>query len=433
MSDSSLSRREFVKTTSATAATAAMAGTLAAGASAPRRRPTDEIRIGLVGCGGRGTGAATQSIKSSEGVRLVALGDAFMPRVQSARKALLDPENGVADKVDVSDESCFDGLDAYKKVIHHPDVDVVLLATPPAFRPPHLAEAVAAGKHSFIEKPACVDPTGYRSILASAELARQKKLAIVTGTQFRRSNNYVDAITAIHEGAIGDVLFAQARYCSRGIWYRERQSGASDAQYQIDNWYHFVWLSGDQIVEQAVHNLDAINWAMGGPPETAFGNGGQRGRPADSEIYDCMSIDYRYPNGATLSFMCRQQPGKADVSNLIVGTKGVARIMPFATSTITSHDGKTVLSSRYEPNSYVQEHADLIASIRKGEPIVEAETMANSSLTAVMGRMAAYTGAEVSWDFVTRESKLDLMPFDLTFAFELVSPGVARPGQTKLI
>ena len=426
-----LSRRDFVKTTSATAAAGALASALPA--RSPHRPNTGDIRIGLVGCGGRGTGAAMQCMKSSEGVRLVALGDAFINKVEGARKGLADPESGVADKVDVKDDACFAGLDAYEHVIRHPDVDLVLLATPPAFRPLHLAEAVAAGKHSFIEKPACVDPVGYRSILASAEMAKQKNLAIVTGTQFRRSNNYADAIKAIHEGAIGDVLFAQARYCSRGIWYRERQPEMTDAQYQINNWYHFVWLCGDQIVEQAVHNLDAINWAMGGPPQTAFGSGGQRNRPADSEIYDCMSIDYLYPNGATLSFMCRQQPGKSEVSNLIVGTKGTARIMPFAVSTITSHDGKTLLRSKYEPNSYVQEHADLIASIRSGQPIVEAEAMANSSLTAVMGRMAAYTGSEVSWDFVTRESKLDLMPTELTFASELKSPGVARPGQTKLI
>jgi len=435
MSDTPLSRREFVKTTSAatTVTAAALAGTLPAASSVARAPRTGEIRIGLVGCGGRGTGAAMQSIKSSEGVRLVALGDAFMNKVQRARSALLDPESGVADHVQVSDEACFDGLDAYKKVIHHPEVDVVLLATPPAFRPPHLAEAVAAGKHSFIEKPACVDPVGYRSILESAALAREKKIAIVTGTQFRRSNNYAEAIAAIHDGAIGDVLFAQARYCSRGIWYRERKPAMTDAEYQINNWYHFVWLSGDQIVEQAVHNIDAINWAMGGPPETAFGNGGQRGRPADSEIYVCMSIDYRYPNGAVLSFMCRQQPGKNDVSNLIVGTKGTARIMPFGLSTITTHGGETLLRCRYEGQSYVQEHADLIASIRRGEPIVEAEPMAASSLTAVMGRMAAYTGQEVSWDFVTRESKLDLMPADLSFASAMASPGVARPGVTQLV
>ena len=429
MSKQPISRRDFVASSSAAAA----AGVLAAGLPAARSRATDEIRIGLVGCGGRGTGAAAQSIKSSEGVRLVALGDVFRHKVDGALKGLSDPESGVADKVDVAEDARYSGLDAYKSVIHHPDVDLVLNATPPAFRPVHLAEAVAAGKHSFIEKPACVDPAGYRSILRSAEIAREKNLAIVTGTQFRRANNYAEAVQAIHEGAIGDVLFAQARYCSGGIWYRDRAPEMTDVEYQLNNWYHFVWLGGDQIVEQAVHNIDAINWAMGGPPSLAFGNGGQRNRPADSEIYDCMSIDYEYPNGATLSFMCRQQAGKTEVSNRIIGSKGEARIKPFGVSTITTHGGEKLLRTRYKPNSYVQEHTDLIASIRSGAPIVEAEEMAASSLTAVMGRLAAYTGSQVTWDFVTKESKLDLMPPDLTMDTQLASAGVARPGETKLV
>lgn len=429
MSKRPISRRDFVVKTSTTAA----AGVLATRLPASGIRSTGEIRIGLIGCGGRGTGAVAQSIKSSEGIRLVALGDVFRDKVDGALKSLSDPESGVAESIDVADDACFSGLDAYKSVIRHPDVDLVLNATPPAFRSVHLAEAVAAGKHSFIEKPACVDPAGYRSVLESAAIAREKGLAIVTGTQFRRSNNYADAIQAIHEGAIGDVLFAQARYCSGGIWYRKRQADMSDAEYQLNNWYHFVWLSGDQIVEQAVHNLDAINWAMGGPPSMAFGSGGQRARPADSEIYDCMSVDYEYPNGATLSFMCRQQAGKNEVKNRIVGTKGEARIMPFGVSTITTHGGEKLLRTRYEPNSYVQEHADLIASIRSGQPIVEAEEMAASSLTAVMGRLAAYTGSQVTWDFVSKESKLDLMPPDLTLESNLVTAGVARPGNTKLV
>ncbi len=374
--------------------------------------------------------AAVDCLSSAPNVRLVAIGDALEQRLADARANLLDTD--VQDRIALTDASCFAGLDAYKRVIHHPDVNLVLLVTPPGFRPLHLAETVAAGKHTFVEKPVCVDPVGYRSVLASAKAARERGLAIVAGTQFRRSNNYIEAIQAIHSGAIGKVLFAQARYCVGDIWYRPREPGMSDAQYQIHNWYHFVWLSGDQIVEQAVHNLDAVNWAMGSPPRLAFGTGARRTRPADSEIYDSMAIDYEYPNGATLSFMCWQQPGKSHVWNRIVGSKGVAEIEPFGVSTIHTHDGQRVLRVDYEGNAYVTEHRDLIASIRGGAPIVEAEEVARSSLTAIMGRMAAYTGEEVTWQFAAEQSQLDLFPADLRLDSALPSAGVAVPGKTKL-
>ncbi|MHC5002019.1 MAG: Gfo/Idh/MocA family protein [Planctomycetota bacterium] len=430
MSDHPMKRRDFVKASSAAAAGVFAANMGLLGREARADGGSGEIRVGLIGCGGRGTGAAVNSVNSAEGVTIVALGDVFMSKVQQTRSRL---QQAIGDKLAVTDEACFDGLDAYRKVIRHPDVDVVIMATPPGFRPQHLAETVAARKHAFIEKPCCVDPAGYRSILESARIAREQGTAIVTGTQFRRSNNYVEAVKAIHEGAIGDILFAQARYCSGGIWYRPRTPEMTDAEYQINNWYHFVWVCGDQIVEQAVHNLDAINWVMGGPPARAFGSGGQRSRPADSEIYDCMSIDYEYPNGATLSFMCRQQEGKSEVMNRIVGTRGEAWILPFGTSMITKHDGTELLRVQYQPDAYTIEHTHLIESIRRGEPIVEAEELADSSLTAVLGRMAAYTGAEVPWEFAASESTLDLMPPDLTLSSSLPSPGVAKPGTTKLV
>jgi predicted dehydrogenase len=431
MRDKPMNRRHFVKVSSATAAAGALAtslGPLSRHARAVAK--ADEIRVGLIGCGGRGKGAAVNSVRSSDGVRVVALGDVFEEKVQQARQNLGD---ALGESLAVTDDTCFTGLDAYQKVIHHPDVDVVIMATPPGFRPQHLAESVAAGKHSFIEKPCCVDPAGYRSVLESARLAREKGLAVVTGTQFRRSNNYVQVVEAIHDGAIGEILFAQARYCSSGIWYRPRRPGMSDAAYQINNWYHFVWLCGDQIVEQAVHNLDAINWVMGGPPARAFGAGGQRSRPEDSEIYDNITLDYEYPKGATLSFMCRQQAGKTQVMNRIVGSRGEAWIMPFGQSTITEHGGAEVMRVQYEGDAYTQEHTDMIASIRAGEPIVEAEELAHSSLTAVMGRLAAYSGEEVAWDFVSEQSQLDMMPKDLTLQSTITSPGVALPGQVELL
>jgi len=422
-----LSRRNFVKASSATVIGATL------GSLAPRAHAagSDTIRVGLVGCGGRGSGAAMNAIKSAPGVQISALADVFPKKVKATRKRL--EKAGPAEAITVTDATCFSGINAYKELIRHPDVDVVILATPPGFRPVHLAEVVEVGKHAFIEKPACVDAVGYRSLLKSDEIARQKGISVVTGTMFRRSNNYMDGVQAMHDGKIGDILFAQARYCSGGIWYRPRKEGMTDVEYQINNWYHFVWLCGDQIVEQAVHNIDAINWAMGGPPTKAYGSGGQRNRPADSEIYDSTSLDFEYPNGATLSFMCRQHAGRNDVSNRFVGTKGTAVIMPFGNTILKIHDGSLITRSKYKGDAYTQEHTDLINSIRSGKPIVEIKELADSSLTAVMGRMAAYTGQAVTWDFMTQESQLDLVPAGLTRETQMVSQGVAVPGRTKLV
>ena len=432
--NSSPSRRDFAR-----AGLGAAAGALAArwtpgqepDSQVARTAPLDEIRIGLIGCGGRGNGAAANALRSAEGIRLVAVGDVFKRKAERSIQALT--ADGLGEKISVSEDSIFSGLDAYKKVIHHPEVDVVLHATPPGLRPLHLAENVAAGKHCFIEKPCCVDPAGFRSVMESTRKAREQGLAIVTGTIFRRSNNYAEGVRAIHEGAIGDILFAQARYCSGGIWYRKREEWMSDVEYQLNNWYHFTWLGGDQIVEQAVHNLDAINWAMGGPPKKAYGNGGQRVRPADSQIYDHTSIDYEYPNGATLSFFCRQQPGRGMVWNKIVGTLGEAWIHPFGKTEIKSHGGKVLLRSKYQGDAYVQEHTDLFASLRAGQPICEGEDLAHSSLTAVIGRLAAYTGEEVDYEWAAKESKLDLFPQGLELGGELASAAAAVPGRTKLV
>lgn len=426
-----VSRRDFVKATTTVAAASAVATPLgmlnpifAAGGS-------DVIRVGLIGCGGRGTGAASNALRSAEGIEVVALADVFSRKVDSSRSRLEKSKEGAS--VKLTDGSCYHGIDGYKRLIDRKDVDLVIHTTSPAFRGQHLARAVAAGKHNFIEKPGCVDPAGYHTILEAEKEARKKGLAIVTGTMFRRANNYADAIEGIHKGLIGDILFAQARYCSGGIWYRKRQQGMTDVEYQLDNWYHFVWLSGDQIVEQAVHNIDAMNWVMGGPPVRAFGSGGQRNRPDDSEIYDTMAIDFEYANGATVSFMCGQQPGKNQVSNKVVGTKGVAHIPPFGVSKLRNHDGEVLLRSKYKGDAYTIEHTHLMNSIRAGKPIIEATEMLNSSLTAVMGRMAAYTGQEVTWDFITKKSQMNLMPENLSRDTIVGFSEPARPGRTRLV
>jgi predicted dehydrogenase len=426
------SRRTFIRA-SAAAAGAVGLSSMASGKPIAPVKGSDEIRIGVVGAGGRGKGACVDSMSSSEGIRLVAIGELTFDLARGARDTLKNTR--VAAQVDVPDGNLFSGLDAYRQVINHDGVDLVILTTSPGFRPLHIAEAVRAGKHIFAEKPVCVDPAGYRSCLASAAQARKQGTAIVTGTMYRRQPSYVQAVERIYKGEIGRFIGGLAYYCSTGIWYRQRKPEMTDMQYQLYNWYHFVWLSGDQIVEQAVHNLDAINWIMGGPPVRAFGSGGQMTRPSDSEIYDHIDIDYEYANGAIISFKCRQIPGATPrVINTIVGTDGKAFVNPGEAHVVDASGNETFRLKHGGINPYVQEHKELVESIRSGNPLVELEDTAASSLTAVMGRMAAYSGKEVTWDFVTK-SEHRLMPDMGAISFDtpITSPGVQIPGQFKLI
>lgn len=422
-------RRDFVKASAASAAAASLASAIPLRAFAAG---SDEIRVGVVGVGGRGKGACYDCLSHSEGVRLVAIGDLTMDISRSAREALQDTDIGP--QVTVPDENLFGGLDAYQKVINHPEVNLVILTTSPGFRPLHLAEAVRAGKHIFMEKPVCVDPAGYRSVVESGAIAQQKGLCIVAGTMFRRQESYIGAIDLIHAGAIGKPVGGTARYCSNGIWYRARKEGMTDLQYQLYNWYHFVWLSGDQVVEQAVHNIDAVVWAMGGPPRSAFGGGGQFTRPADSEIYDNLNVDFSWGEGVDLSFRCRQIAGtKSVVSNTIMGTKGVAFVNPGGSKVVT-HDGKVLFEKVHKgPYPYKLEHSHLVDAIWAGKIINEAKQVADSSMTAVLARMAAYTGQEVTWDFATNESTLDLMPDQITDATPAPTPHVRIPGREELV
>jgi myo-inositol 2-dehydrogenase / D-chiro-inositol 1-dehydrogenase len=417
-SPNGLSRRAFIKSSAVTAAALAsqgLTGVYAAG--------SDRLRIGLIGCGGRGSGAALNALESSPNVELVALGDLFQDRLDDFRRGLARQ----GDKVKLSDDRCFVGFDAYRKVIGS-GVDLVILATPPGFRPIHLKAAVEAGKHVFMEKPVAVDPTGVRSVIASSDLAAQKKLAIVAGTQRRHQASYVETIKRIHDGAAGDIVAAQCYWNQGGLWMRPRQSNWSDTEWQIRNWLYFTWLSGDHIVEQHVHNLDVINWVFNTHPVRAVGMGGRQVRtdPAYGHIYDHFTIDFEYPNGAHLMSMCRQIDGTAgNVSEHVVGTLGTA-------DPGGSIQGKNAW--RFEGdqrNPYVQEHADLIASIRAGKPLNEGRRIAESTLTAIMGRMSAYTGQEITWD-QTLNSKLDTMPKELAMG-PLPVPPVAMPGTTPFV
>lgn len=424
-----LGRRGFL---SASAVGTAGLATMVHSSSAVAEDKT-EVRLAVVGCGGRGSGAINDSLTINEGVKLVAAADLYEKSCENMCKAM---SKKYPDKVNVPESKMYAGLDGYKRILDDPEVDLVLLTTSPGFRPYHVTEAVEAGKHVFAEKPSCVDPAGYRLCLAAHDKAVANNTAIVTGTQYRRQVNYIGAIEQIRSGAIGEVVSAVSRYCSSGIWYKNRKPGMSDAQYQLDNWMHFIWLSGDQIAEQAVHNIDAMNWVMDSAPVSAYGSGGRFTRPDDSEMWDNVAIDYEYPGNRTVSFMCRQLPGtEGDNSNIVYGTQGICYIGAMSNgSRITDRDGKEIWSMGGSiGDAYEQEHKDLVDSIRAGKPIVELKQTADSSLTAVMGRMAAYTGQRVSWDFVTKESQLDLFPKDLTWESELPEPKHAVPGATKLI
>ena len=420
----STTRRDFLKT----ATTAALATAIAPKASAfagARASGSDAIRIGLIGCGGRGTGAVEDALTSSQGVSLVAMGDLFPDRLSASRDRLREK---FGNAIDVPPDRSFTVFDAYQKVLAS-DINYVVLATPPGFRPIHLGAAVAAGKNIFTEKPVAVDGPGIRTVLALAEQARAKGLAIAAGTQRRHQTGYLETMRRIHDGAIGNILSARCYWNQGFLWKKDRQPEWSDAEWQIRNWLYFTWLSGDHIVEQHVHNIDVVNWAMQTHPARANGMGGRQVRtsPDFGHIFDHFAIDYEYANGTTLMSQCRQIEGcDKSVSEALVGDKGSCQVDKYA---IAGARAWRFEGSDNRP--YVQEHADFIASIRAGSPYNELKTVAESTLTAIMGRMSAYTGKVVTWEQAL-ESKEQLMPPSLTLG-PLPTPAVAVPGQTTLV
>jgi predicted dehydrogenase len=426
MSDNRLdpvSRRTFIQTTAAATAAIVLPGGVHVSGS-------DVIRVGLIGCGGRGTGAASDCLRGSDGVELVAMGDLVPDRLAKCRTELTASaaKYGFTAKYKVTDERCFTGFDAYKKVLAS-DVHLVILASPPGFRPAHLAEAVAAGKHIFAEKPVAVDPAGVRSVLATYELARQKGLGIGVGTQRRHQAEYVATIKRIKDGAIGDVTSGQVFWNQGGLWNHDRLDEWSDAEWQIRNWLYFTWLSGDHIVEQHVHNIDVANWVLGAHPVRATGVGGRQIRiePRFGHIFDHFAVDFEYENGARVLSMCRQIPGTRNrVGEHFIGTKGSSN----AAGKIVRANAWTFDQTDKPISPFVQEHTDLVASIRTGKPYNELKRIADSTLTAIMGREAAYTGQEVTWDDVLKADQ-DLAPPTVAFG-PLEVPPVATPGRTKL-
>jgi len=423
---SNASRREFLQSSAIIAAGAATAQLGVA--SNAHAAGSDVIKVGLVGCGGRGTGAAEQSINSSTNVKLYAMGDLFEDHLQGCRNKLAK----FGDKIDVADERCFVGFDAFEKVIAS-GVDLVILATPPGFRPGHIKATIAAGKHLFCEKPVAVDGPGIRTVLAAAEEAKAKNLAVVAGTQRRHEAGYLDIMKRVHDGAIGDIITARCYWNQGGLWKVDRTPSMSDLEYQVRNWLYYTWLSGDHICEQHVHNLDVINWALGAHPVKALALGGRQVRTAPiwGNIFDHFAVEYEYPNGQHTQSMCRQIDGcDPNVSETVVGTKGES----FTNAAAHVYEIKGENKYRFrdkQRNPYEQEHIDLVESIRAGKPLNELKTVAESTLTAIMGRMSAYTGKAVTWDEALN-SKLELTPHDLKFG-PFPTPAVAVPGETPLV
>jgi len=426
-----VTRREAIKTASLVSLAAAMpGGVFAAGAS-------ERIKVGLIGCGGRGTGAAMDAINASPDVVIAAMGDVFPDQLEWSQGRL--KEKVPADRLTVTPETSFAGFDAYEKVLAT-DVEVIILATPPFFRPAQLKAAIEAGKHVFTEKPVAVDPAGVRSVIATSELATEKGLNIVAGTQRRHQAHYIEIMKRVQGGDIGELVSGQCYWNMGALWVeRAAMNWAnrivekwSDMEWQIRNWLFTGWCGGDHIVEQHVHNLDVINWAFGTHPVQATGMGGRAARtdPQYGNIFDHFAIDYEYPNGARVMSMCRQTAGAAEnVSERVVGTKGFTYT--------DSADGYMKGANPWKPaeaspNPYVQEHADLVAAIKAGTPLNEGRQVAESCLTAIMGRMSAYTGRALSWDWVMNASKLDLTPPHMEFG-ELPPLEVPIPGQTPLV
>jgi predicted dehydrogenase len=420
----SVSRRSFLKASAVAAgsATLTLAPAVHAGGS-------DILRIGLIGCGGRGTGAAENALNADPNLRLVALGDTFKDQVDGAFRVLKDSGG---EKFAVKPENCFVGFDAYRRVIDC-GVDVVVMATPPHFRPQHLKAAVDAGKHCFVEKPIAVDGPGVRSVLATCEEAKKKGLSIVSGLCYRYERAKKETFKRVHEGAIGDIVALNTVYNTSFTRYSPRKPSWSDMEYQIRNWFYYTWLSGDHIVEQHVHSLDKVAWAMRDEyPVKAYGVGGRQSRtdPKLGHIFDHHSVVYEFKNGVKAYSQCRQQVDcYTEVSDQVIGNNGVCNVMKH--EIVGAKPWRLRPDKKSNDDMYQNEHNDFFASIRSGKPINNGEYMSYSSLMAIMGRMATYTGQLITWDMALH-SKEDMTPPKYEWTELAVAP-VAKPGVTKFV
>ena len=423
-----------------TAAAANLTGAFAAGGAGP-------IKVGLIGCGGRGTGAIRDHLRAEKLVNganpkteISAVADVFKDRAERAAKTFADPKSkdyGEFNKqVKIAPDRIFGGLDAYQKLLAT-DVDLVILATPPGFRPIHLEAAINANKNIFCEKPVCVDATGARKCFALAEESKKKNIAIVAGTQRRHQKGYIETIKKIQDKAIGDVISLRCAWNSGGpkpIWFNDRQPNQTDVEYQLFNWYHFLWLCGDHIVEQHVHNLDVCNWVMGKHPIRATGIGGRAtrksGDPAEvGQIWDHFAVEYEYEGGVRMFSYCRHIPAsEPDVSETVFGSKGTSRVNNYAIGR-EQVGNDTVDGESRDP--YVQEHIDLLNSIRAGKPLNELRQVTESTFTAILGRNAAYAERWLTWDQALAANE-DSMPKNLDLKGSLAVTAAPTPGAWTL-
>lgn len=437
-SSNSTSRRDFVKNSTLLAG-----GLLAAPLFSQANYfsgSDDVIKVALVGCGGRGTGAALEALLSKQNVKLVAMADAFRDRLDNSLKRIKsdDDASGIQDRIDVPEERKFVGFDAYQKAI--PLADVVILATPPGFRPIHFEEAIKQNKHVFMEKPVATDPAGIKKVLAAAEIAKQKKLNVVVGLQRHYQNSYRELYK--RKDQIGDITSAQAWWNNDGVWVRKRQDSQTEMEYQMRNWYYFVWLCGDHICEQHIHNIDVVNWFKDSYPVKAQGMGGREVRKGKDhgEIFDHHYVEFQYADGSILNSQCRHIPGTmSKVDELLIGTKGS---IACGAANIKDRKGKVLyqFDKKSDNDAYQTEHDELFAAIAKGQyKFADAEMGAKSTMTSILGRLATYSGQVVEWD-AALNSGLDLQPKSYDWsALPPIVPNkegfyaVATPGVTKYV
>src|SRR2546427_4901771 len=434
-----VNRRTFLKSSSPAVAGGALLGALPVERFALGASPGDTLRLALIGCGGRGSGAANQALSTSGGVKLVAMADVFKDQLEGSLNNLKKEHK---EKVEVNEDTMFIGFDAYKHAIA--SADVVVLATPPGFRPLHFEEAVRQGKHIFMEKPVATDAPGVRRVLAAAEEAKKKNLKVAVGLQRHHQLGYLETLQRLHDGAIGDIVAMRCYWNGTTPWVRpraelEKQAGRklTEMEYQMRNWYYFVWLCGDHICEQHIHNLDVINWIKKGHPIRAHGMGGCEVRkgPDYGEIFDHHAVEFEYADGSRCFSQCRHINGCwDDVSEHAAGTKGSVDI--------SGHTIRGENAWRFRgggKNPYQQEHDDLFDAIRNNKPYGEVEFGAHSTMTAIFGRMATYSGKVLEWDDAIN-SKLSVMP--QRFAWDAAPPVKPRddgwydhavPGKTRVI
>lgn len=432
------SRRDFIKTSSLLVAGGAVAGGLNI-ARAAHSFGSDVIKMGLIGCGGRGTSATIQAMNTLGGeVKCIALGDVTPDRVQIAYRSI---KGAHTDKTDVPKDRQFDGFDAYKGVLAS-DADIVILATPPGFRPLHFEAAVKAGKHVFMEKPVAVDAHGVRKVLAANAEAKKKDLAVGVGLQRRHERSYMETIKRIQDGAIGDIILARAYWNGTTPWVKERRSGETEMEYQMRNWYYFNWLCGDHIVEQHIHNLDVINWIKGAYPVSAEGQGGCQVRKGKDygETFDHHFVEFTYADGTKMFSQCRHIPGCWDsVSEYVHGTKGSSDVS--GARIFNDKGDRTFDYGKGGRDGHQQEHHDLFADLRAGKRPNEGDFGALSTFTAIFGRMATYSGQMLKWDECLN-SPLILSPVEKYTSFKDTPPvlpdadgnyALPIPGVTKVI